>query len=155
MSLIALSRSVVLTIGMVLVSGPAHGAVRELPVPRVTINAKEVITPDSITARQFRTTEASIRGIALMPGDVVGLEARRRLVAGKPIPLSALRRPLLISRGQRVEARFQGGGFAISGLLVALEEGAAGDTIPARNPDTGIVVRASVAADGTLRVDER
>lgn len=153
MTLLRLLLPALLCVGLLPVP-PGSATIRELPVPRQTINARDIVASGDIVSRRFQTSEESVRGIALSAGDVVGLQARRRLAAGRPIPLSALRRPVVIERGQRSRAVYAGGGFTITGVLVALEEGVAGSVIAARNPDTGVIVRAMVAEDGSLRISE-
>ena len=127
--------------------------VRELPVPAQTISPRQVVKDGDLTYRKFRTTEASIRGIALDMGQIVGLQARRRLVPGRPVPLAALGKAILVERGKRTSAFFEIDGLSIRANLITLEEGSAGDVISARNLETGTAVRATVSPDGTLRVD--
>ena len=126
--------------------------VRELPVPAATIYPNDLITNALITERRFHVTVKSVVGYATDRGDLVGKQARRRLVAGKPIPLSAITIPLAVKRGAMVAATYNEDGFAISGSLIALQDGAEGDVIDARNSSTGVVVRATVRGDGTLAV---
>ena len=134
--------------------GVVHAEVRELPVPTQTISPRHVIKDGDLVYRKFRTTDASIRGIALDTDQIVGLQARRRLVAGRPVPLAALGKAILVERGKRSSAIFEIDGLSISANLITLEEGSVGDVISARNPETGTVVRATVSPDGTLRVGE-
>ncbi len=91
-------------------------------------------------------------GFATSRDQLEGKQATRRLVAGKPIALNALQMPMAVQRGAGVPASYTGNGISISTILVALQDGAAGDVITARNPQTGVVVRASVTADGSLTV---
>lgn len=126
--------------------------IRNLPVPATTILANETITAGMVVQRQFRVTATSTMGIATSRDQLTGKQARRRLVAGKPIPMSALQMPLAVKRGAGAPAVYATGGITISAYLVALQDGAAGDVITARNPETGIAVRVSVQPDGSLRV---
>jgi flagella basal body P-ring formation protein FlgA len=48
---------------------------------------------------------------------------------------------------------FKSEGLTITGVAIALQNGSVGDVISARNIDSGITVKGTVQADGTLRVD--
>jgi flagellar basal body P-ring formation protein FlgA len=82
---------------------------------------------------------------------LIGKMARRTLLPGQPIPRSAIREPFAIQQGKTVPLIFQSGNITITGIVLALESGSAGDVINARNPDSGTVIRGTVQADGTLR----
>jgi flagellar basal body P-ring formation protein FlgA len=127
----------------------AAAGIRELPVPAVT---NSIIPDSAVSARQFHTSPASLAGIALSREQIVGKQARRRLVAGKPIPLSALGEPLSVKRGQVVTAIYSEDGIAISALAVALQDGSEGELITARNPASGVIVEGVVKKDGSLQV---
>jgi flagella basal body P-ring formation protein FlgA len=137
----------------VLLCAPAALAeIRELPVPTATIYPNDIITSAEITARKFQTTARSMVGIATSRSEIVGRQARRRLAAGKPIPLSAVSVPLAVKRGALVTASYSDAGLLISTSLIALQDGVEGDIIDARNTASGAVVRARVKSDGTLAV---
>lgn len=148
----------VLLIGLcfLLVTAPPAGAeedgIRALPVPAATILAGQVIAPQDLGERQFRTTPRSLSGIALDAAEIAGKETRRTLMAGRPIPLSALRKPLAVKRGDKVTATYEEAGLSISTQLTALEDGAVGDRIEARNVSSGLTLEAEVQGPGTLKV---
>lgn len=133
-------------------TGHAMAAVRDLPVPTVTILPGQLIVPDQLTARAFQTSPRSLAGIATEAEQIVGREARRRLTAGRPVPLGSLGTPLAIRRGAPATAVYQEDGFSISTAAIALEDGAVGDVIDARATETGTVIKVEVQADGQLAV---
>ncbi len=133
---------------------PAAAELRGLPVPAATIHANDTITMSMVTDRQFRVTPTSLAGYATSRGQMIGMQARRRLIAGRPVPLAALKIPTAVKRGASVSATYTDEGVSIATFLIALQDGAAGDVITARNPATGAVIRASVNADGSLNVGE-
>ena len=130
----------------------AEVKIRSLPVPISTIYAGDLITSDLLTSRQFQTTSRSISGIALDSSEVVGKQSRRRLVAGRPIPLTSLTVPLLVRKGQLANAVYQEDGFLISTPVTALRDGSAGDIIDARATATGAVIQVQILKDGSLSV---
>jgi flagellar basal body P-ring formation protein FlgA len=127
--------------------------IRDLPVPAATILPNTIITVAQIRPRSFRVTSTSVAGFATVESEILGKQARRRLIAGKPIPLASLTLPFAIRRGTIAAALYHDEGFTISISLVALADGAAGDMIEARNIETGTVVLARVRADGSLTVE--
>lgn len=138
---------------MVTSGGAKSGSgITELPVPASNIPAGHIVEAADITNRKFHTTPRSLSGIALSASDVSGRETRRNLIAGRPIPLSALIKPLAVHRGAKVIALFEEDGFTITAQLLALEDGAEGDTIAVRNIDSGAIIRAKVQKDGRLAV---
>ncbi len=130
----------------------AAAGIRELPVPAVTIYQNSIIPESAVSERQFHTSPASLAGIALSRDQIVGKQARRRLVAGKPIPLSALGEPIAVRRGQVITAVYTEDGIAISASAVALQDGAEGEVITARNSASGAIVEGVVKKDGSLQV---
>jgi flagella basal body P-ring formation protein FlgA len=60
---------------------------------------------------------------------VLGQETSQPLVAGRPVVLSALRRPQLVGRGDPVDVLVQRGGFRVRFPARAREPGSLGDTI--------------------------
>ena len=145
-------RLVLLILSLVTWSVAANAAVRALPVPTVTILPGQVIGPEQMTAREFETSPRSLAGIATEDGQVIGREARRRLVAGRPVPLGGLGSPLAVRRGAPATAVYAEDGFSISTSAIALEDGAVGDVIDARATETGAIIKVQVLADGQLAV---
>jgi flagellar basal body P-ring formation protein FlgA len=91
-------------------------------------------------------------GAAARADEVVGLEARVTLYAGRPIPLSALAPPALVERNQIVTLVFQRGGLEIRAEGRALGRGGAGDTIRIMNLASRNTVTGRVAGDAEVHV---
>lgn len=128
----------------------AQVSIRSLPVPVATIMPGEVIAPEQLLMRRFKTTPESLAGIATESADVVGKEARGRLIAGKPIVIAKLGIPVLVRRGARVTAHYREEGFSISTSVIALSDGSAGSIIDARGVETGAIVKVEILEDGEL-----
>ncbi len=144
--------SLALLFAMPMAASPAWGGIRDLPVPNATIYPETVITDSQIVPRSFHVTDTSTNGFVTDMDQVIGKQARRRLIAGKPIPLSAISAPFAVRRGGIVTATYEEEGFSISTTLIALSDGVAGDVIQARNPETGIVLPVAVQDDGSVAV---
>ena len=154
-SLPQISRLLLRSVALLAIAGHGPQAVaeiRDLPVPSVTIYPNDIISGSLLIERRFRVTSTSVVGFATNRASIIGMQSRRRLSAGKPIPLAALGIPVAVRRGATVSASYSELGFSISASLIALQDGAAGDVIDARNTSSGVLVRALVRPDGTLQV---
>ncbi|HVY43149.1 MAG TPA: flagellar basal body P-ring formation chaperone FlgA [Hyphomicrobiaceae bacterium] len=124
-----------------------------LPVPRTTIYPGETIDGDSLADMLF-VARTVARGTVFESRDAIaGKVARRTLLPGKPVPINAVRDPYAVNQGKPAQLVFKSEGLTITGVGIALQNGSVGDVISARNIDSGITVKGTVQADGTLRVD--
>lgn len=134
--------------------GSALADVRDIPVPRITLYPGDTITDGVLLDKKFRMPDGSASTYATSRSQLRGKIARRLLVAGRPIVLNATRGEQLVRQGKPALARYVDDGLEISASLIPLQSAEAGETVDARNAETGIVVRSEVQADGTLRVLE-
>lgn len=133
-------------------SGPALAEVRTVPVAATTLYPGDPVAADALIGKAFEADAAVFDNYVSSPAQARNKVARRTIAAGQPIPLASLKPPDMIQRGQPATAVFQSGGLVISTLLIPLEAGTAGDMVQARNPESGLVVMATVKADGTLMI---
>lgn len=131
---------------------PASAGDIRLVLPNVTIYPGDIIADAQIIERLFPEGSVGKYPLAGERSMVVGKVARRTLLPGKPIPLTGVRDPDVISRGGTVIAMFKAGGLTITSTVTPLRAGQVGDVIEARNNDSGQIIRGVVQADGTLRV---
>lgn len=132
-----------------------HGAAaseRQLLVPNVTIYPREVVRADNLSQRVFIYNPDGPSSYVERHEDVVGLAVRTTLPAHRPIPLSALEKPRLVSTGAPVQIRYGHMGLDITALGVALQNGAAGETVRVRNSESGVTIMGVVEADGAVKV---
>ena len=130
----------------------AEDAATQLPVARRTIYPGDTITEDMIALKGAD----QIRRIGALVTDaesLIGKTARRTLLPGQAIPKVAIREAYVVFQGKTVSIIFHSGTVTITGIALALELGSTGETINARNPDSGIVIRGVVQPDGSLRAD--
>jgi len=122
-----------------------------IPVPTVVIYPGAPIGNDQLTDKLFRhsITRAAVHQTRV---SVIGKVARRVLLPGKPIPVVALKEAEAVEAGQAVAVIYSAEGIEIVGRAVPLQSGKVGDIVPVRNLDSGLVVRAVVNSDGTVRV---
>ena len=127
---------------------------RPWPVPLVTIYPGETIRDSILEDREFPETMDRPQAIDSRRV-LVGKVARRTLAPGQLIPINAVEDPKLVVRGTPVQVVFAQDGLVISALASPLQSGSVGETVRARNIDSGLVVVGTVQADGTLKVGGR
>ena len=125
---------------------PAHAYVS----PTRVIYPRQTIGPDMVEARQ---ADALPGAIALSFDEVLGKAARATLLPGRVIPLAALGEPEAVKMGGPVTLRFRAGGVDLRAAGVALQPGAAGERIRARNAASGVIVGGLLREDGTVMVE--
>ena len=118
---------------------PVQAAWSEALIAVGTIRANTVIGPEHLT----RSSEPHL-GALTDPADVIGMEARVVLFAGRPIRPGDIGPPALVERNQIVMLLYYRSGLAISTEGRALGRAAAGEQIrvlnlASRNAVTGLV----------------
>ena len=84
---------------------------------------------------------------------IVGMEVRQSIQPGRIIKQRQLRKPLLIRKGHRLSAAVREPGFMLSTEVIALEDGADGDTIKVRNAKTEKLLWVTVTRRGQLIIN--
>ncbi|MDJ1633100.1 flagellar basal body P-ring formation chaperone FlgA [Rhizobium rhizogenes] len=84
--------------------------------------------------------------------DVTGRVSKRTLLPGRTISISALRQPFAVTRGSNARLVMSMGSMTITAAGTPLDDGAVGDSVRARNLDSGIIVNGTVLENGTIRV---
>lgn len=145
-----MKRAAITCAAIVLSLATARAESRNLPVPAATLYPGDAIELQSLQYKAFNGPAPIWRNYALDANALAGKFAKRTLVAGRPIALADIRTPDLVKRGGMVRSTFTSGGLQIATSLMPLQDGAAGDSIEARNMETGVTIHATVSSDGTL-----
>ena len=130
----------------------ADGSFVAVPVPLVTVHAGEVLTAPRIGERRYRESYIARNGFARARNEVAGLQARRTLVRGRPIPPGHLEPADLVRAGETVDVVWREGALAIRARLVALNAAGADETVRLRNGESGRIVEGRVGRDGAISV---
>ncbi|PTW60149.1 flagella basal body P-ring formation protein FlgA [Breoghania corrubedonensis] len=147
-----LSRALALALAAFAAGTGAASAGIDLPVPRATIHPGDAIEPSMIVERRFPDATIQRFAVVVNRADLAGMEARRTLLPGQPIPLNAVAVPELVKRGQPTRLVFHDGGLIIVAQVEAVQSGAVGDVIKVRNLDSGLTVFGTVQSDGTVLI---
>ncbi len=139
-----------------LVAGTAVAAALDrLPVPTVTIYPGDTIAADMLGTGTFPAGTADNFPVVASRDDLIGKVARRTLLPGRLIVRNTVGEPDLVQKGKIIPIHFEQGPLMITASVLALQSGALNDTIQVRNIDSGKVIVATVAADGSVRVNAR
>jgi flagella basal body P-ring formation protein FlgA len=125
----------------------------ELPVPRAAIYPGDVISDELLSGRLFVAHTVNRSSVFETREAVAGKVARRTLLPGQPIPVNAVRDPYVVTQGKSSLVVFRTDGLTITTYATPLQSGGTGDVISVRNIDSGSVIKGTVQADGTIRVD--
>jgi flagella basal body P-ring formation protein FlgA len=134
-------------------AGACAAEMRTLLVPIQTIDRGAIVGDVALREKSFILGDSQLPNWVSARTEIVGREARRTLAAGKPIPVAALKIPDAVKRGRPARAIYRSEGLEITTVLTPLQDAPAGAVITARNPETGVVVEALVAANGELSME--
>lgn len=118
-------------------------AVQRVPVPRQRVAAGDEIRDSDVQWIEVETSRMS-GDIVDHAGGVVGMAAKRDLVAGQPIRARDLTRPVMVAKGGMVTMTFQSKFMNLSATGRAIEGGGRGDVIQVMNLQSKKVVYATV-----------
>lgn len=144
-------RRAILALALLAGSAPAF-AQEVVLIPSRVIYPGETIVPGSLKQVTLIPGKHSPDAVATELAELDGKVAKRTLLPGRYIPVSAIRDAWLVEQGASVQVYFAAGGLTISATAVTLQSGSAGDQVKVRNIDSGKVFSGTVMADGTIRV---
>jgi len=121
-------------------------------VPMKTVYPGQIISDTALGEKNFYIKKQAIGLYVTDIAQVLHKVAKRTLVAGKPIAVSAIAEPILVERGQSVKLVFRSSSLMITGVGVSLQAGSEGDVIKLRNADSGVTISGMVLADGSVEV---
>ncbi|WP_373355323.1 flagellar basal body P-ring formation chaperone FlgA [Pseudoroseicyclus sp. CXY001] len=125
----------------------APPAAADIMVAARTMPAQTLLGPGDVTA-----AEGEMPGVAATPGEVVGLESRVALYAGRPIRLADLGPPAIVERNQILPLIYNASGLRIETEGRALDRAGVGESIRVMNTSSRNTVTALIGADGAAYV---
>ncbi len=112
-----------------------------------TIPAQSTIMPEDIIVNS-----RTIPGGVAEPNDIIGMEARVALYAGRPIRAGDVGFPAVVERNQIIALHYNQHGLSISTEGRALGRAGPGDIIRVMNISSRSTVTAQIGADGAAYV---
>jgi flagella basal body P-ring formation protein FlgA len=129
---------------LLLISGPVWG---DTVIATRTIPAKAMIGAGDVMLDGH-----TVPGAATNPDDIIGMEARVALYAGRPIRLGDVGSPAVVERNQIIILYYQNNGLIISTDARALGRAGPGDRVRVMNLSSRATVSATIGADGAAYV---
>lgn len=127
-------------------------AMVDVPVPLRSLAPGDLAQAEDFTLRRLPFHALSASAVLALE-EIRGLEIRRLLPEGRPIPASSLRAPRVIRRGDRLELIYSGPGLRVTAAARALEDAALGATLRVQNLSSGKIVTGQALTDGRVEID--
>ncbi|MFV3076842.1 flagellar basal body P-ring formation chaperone FlgA [Niveispirillum fermenti] len=125
----------------------------EIPVPNRRMAPGEIITDGDLTLIPVRTDQVGQRTITDRAG-LIGMEARRVLSPGRPVPASSIAAQPVVQRNRPVTLEYRQGALLITARGRALADGALGEMIRVQNLDSNRTLAATVTGPDTVSAAE-
>jgi flagellar basal body P-ring formation protein FlgA len=119
----------------------------EIVVPARTIPARSLIAAEDLVF-----ADLTVPGAVALPDEIVGMEARVALYAGRPIRPEDIALPAIVERNQIIPLVYDSGGLVIMTEGRALDRAGPGDVIEIMNLASRNTVTARVGIDGAAYV---
>ena len=111
---------------------------------------------DATRLQRVEVTNANLLpGYAKEVAEVSGMVTTRTLLPGRTIMVSSLREPYTVRRGDKIKLVYDNGGLRITAAGTPLADAIIGQSIRARNTDTGVIIAGTVMQDGTVLVEQK
>jgi flagellar basal body P-ring formation protein FlgA len=123
----------------------------EVPVALTRLLPETVLRPEDVHIARVRAS-ALQNEVARSLDQIVGMQLRRPVTAGRPLRLADLTRPPLVQRGATVAIELSSAGLSVTGQAVALDAGAQGDKVRVQNLTSHAYLFAQVIGPGRVRV---
>lgn len=126
-----------------------------IPIPALAdslVATRTLRAQSTLSAEDVTLVEMEIDGAVTDPAQVIGLETRVAIYAGRPIHASDLAPSAVIERNQIVSLSYSAGGLSILTEGRALARGGVGESIEVMNLASRSKVIGQVGRDGIVRV---
>jgi flagella basal body P-ring formation protein FlgA len=123
----------------------------QIPVLAERKRASDIIEKRDIKWVDVRESRVS-RDTVVEPEDLIGMAARRTLLADSPIRGRDVRRPVMVPKGSLVMMVLRTPYMRLTVKAKALEDGAKGDAIRVANLQSKTIVEAVVTGAGEVSV---
>lgn len=138
-------------VALLVATAPAHGA-EAGDQPGALFAARTIPAGALISEMDVNRSRKPVAGALTELDEVVGLEARVALFAGRAILRGDVRAPALVDRNQMVVMRFSRGALAIRAEGRALDRGAVGERVRVMNLTSRNIISGVVLDDGEIEV---
>lgn len=120
---------------------------RQVVVAAAALPPDRPLNASDLTLARIDTATLPSAPVIAM-AEATGKLLRTSVPAASPILAAQLEAPILIHRDQRVIVTLRDGGVTVKTVVIAEQDGRAGDVIALRNPASQKVIRATITANG-------
>lgn len=121
-----------------------------IPVPKHIIYAGQQINPGLLRDRYVPQKYLNRVSVVTSHSEIVGKVAKVTLTPNRPIPSNAITEPHVVNVNVRTVLKFNRGALSITAEVLPLNAAREGETVRARNLQTGVIVFGIAQRDGTL-----
>jgi flagella basal body P-ring formation protein FlgA len=121
-----------------------------IPVPKHIIYAGQQINPGLLRDRYVPHKYLNRVSVIMNRSEIVGKVAKVTLTPNRPIPSNAITEPHVVNVNVRTVLKFNRGALSITAEVLPLNAAREGETVRARNLQTGVIVFGTAQRDGTL-----
>ena len=132
------------------VKGKMHHVIR-VPVLTESLEHGRIITANDIRMMEIRERDFT-KGTIADTQSLIGMTARRLVIAGRPLKETDLVAPQVVERGKLVTLNLNNGIMNISTQVKALENGAKGDIIRVVNTSSNQTLQALVTGQNAVSI---
>lgn len=130
------------------------GGLRAAEGPRAFVAARHIRAGEEIKAEALREVDAAPGAVRLEAGELAGVEAVRPIQPGEKLTRLMFRPVRAVKAGDKIRVRTVFGHVKISAMFTALRGGAKGETIEARNQNSGRICPVKVEGPGEGSLEE-
>lgn len=120
--------------------------------PGSLIAARAIVVKSVIAEEDLRRASKTFAGAATTLDEVIGLEARVTIYAGRPILPGDLRPPALVERNEIVSLSYKSGPLEMRTEARALDRGAFGERVRVMNLQSRVIVNGVVSGEHSVAV---
>lgn len=121
---------------------------------RAFVAARHIRAGEEIKAGALREVDAAPGAVRLEPGELEGVEAVRPIQPGEKLTRLMFRPVRAVKAGEKIRVRAVFGRVKISAVFTALQGGAKGEIIQARNQNSGRLCAVKVEGPGEGSLEE-
>lgn len=123
----------------------------DVPVPNKRIMPEELVTEADITVAKLPF--ARVGSFAIMDKQsLIGMQARRMLAQGRPVPEQSVTPPIIVKKGSKVEIRYSDGAMKLSAPGKALYDGYKGQEVKVVNLVSNKHVVGTATREGIVEI---
>ena len=123
----------------------------QIIVAKTEIAKGKLISSSDLQAKYVQRSRRTRKGATALE-DLIGLSAKRRLPAGRPVRLSDLEAPKLITKNQLVTILLEAPGLVLRTQGKALSDATLGETVKVLNTQSKRIIHATAKASGLVFV---